>query len=62
MDLLPFLPQDPQRARALSDLTPVLKELVSAFDTRDSVLIGDILEYEIAPRMVRIAPLLENAS
>ena len=62
MDLLPFLPQDSRRARALTELTPFLKELVSAFDTRDSVLIGDILEYEIAPRMTRIAPILETAS
>jgi len=62
MGLLPFLPPDPQRARALSDLTPILKELVAAFDTRDSILIGDLLEYEIAPRMAHITPLLENAS
>ncbi len=62
MNLLPFLPPDPERARLLSELTPVLRELVSAFDSRDSVLIGDLLEYEIAPRMERIEPLLGKAT
>ena len=62
MDLLPFLPPDPERARLMSELNPVLRDLVAAFDARDSVLIGDLLEYEIAPRMERIAPLLEGAA
>ena len=60
MDLLPFLPPDAERARILVELTPVLRELVDAFGSRDSVLIGDLLEYEVAPRMERIAPLLEK--
>jgi hypothetical protein len=58
MDLLPFLPPDPQRGRLFAELTPVLKELVGAFDSRDSVLIGDLLEYEVAPRLEKLAPLL----
>ena len=45
MDLLPFLPSDRERARALSELVPTLRELVAAFTRKDSVLIGDILEY-----------------
>jgi hypothetical protein len=61
MDVLPFLAPDPERARLLAELTPVLRELVAAFGSRDSVLIGDLLEYEVAPRMERIAPLLEEA-
>ena len=61
MDILPFLPPDPQRARLLAELTPVLRELVAAFGSRDSVLIGDLLEYEVAPRMEKLAPLLENS-
>jgi hypothetical protein len=61
MDILPFLAPDPERARLLAELTPVLRELVAAFDSRDTVLIGDLLEYEIAPRMERIAPLLEKS-
>jgi hypothetical protein len=46
----------------MSELNPVLRDLVAAFDARDSVLIGDLLEYEIAPRMERIAPLLKGAA
>ncbi len=61
MDVLPFLAPDPERARLLSELTPVLRELVGAFGSRDSVLIGDLLEYEVAPRMEKITPLLERA-
>jgi hypothetical protein len=61
MDILPFLSPDPDRARLLSELTPVLRDLVAAFGSRDSVLIGDLLEYEVAPRMEKIAPLLLKA-
>jgi hypothetical protein len=34
-----------------SELNRVLGDLLSAFQTRDTVLIGDVLEYEIAPRL-----------
>jgi len=61
IDILPFCAPDPDRARALTELIPVLRELVTAFDSRDSVLIGDLLEYEVAPRIERLAPLLERA-
>jgi len=61
IDLLPFLPPDAERGRLLVELMPVLRELVGAFDARDTVLIGDLLEYEIAPRMKAIMPLLEKA-
>lgn len=57
--LVPFLPPDPERGRMIADLTPVLRDLVAAFDAKDSVLIGDLLEYEIAPRITRLMPLLE---
>ncbi len=62
MDLMPFLPPHPERARLFTELTPTLKELVGAFDSRDSVLIGDLLEYEIAPRLEKLAPLLGSAT
>jgi hypothetical protein len=61
MDVLPFLPPDLERSRLVVELTPVLKELVGAFDSRDSVLIGDLLEYEVAPRLEKLAPLLGSA-
>jgi hypothetical protein len=60
IDLLPFLPPEAERGRLVSELTPVLRELASAFDARDGILIGDLLEYEIAPRMERITPLIEK--
>jgi len=58
MDLLPFLPPDLERSRLFAELTPVLRELVGAFDSKDSVLIGDLLEYEVAPRLEKLAPFL----
>lgn len=61
MELLPFLPPDLERSRLFSELTPVLRELVGAFDSRDSVLIGDLLEYEVAPRLEKLAPHLGRA-
>ncbi|MDR1627015.1 MAG: hypothetical protein LBT33_10805 [Spirochaetia bacterium] len=36
----------------------ILNELTGAFEARDSVLIGDLFEYEIAPRTDRLAELL----
>ncbi|MFO7848403.1 MAG: hypothetical protein R6V67_00460 [Spirochaetia bacterium] len=33
------------------DFNDILRELLEAFDSQDSVLIGDLLEYEIAPRV-----------
>ncbi len=42
------------------ELNGVLKELTGAFGTGDSVLIGDILEYELAPRTERLAELLRT--
>jgi hypothetical protein len=62
MDVLPFLSPEPERARLITEVTPVLRELVSAFDAHDAVLIGDLLEYEVAPRMERLMPLLEAST
>ena len=62
MDLLPFLPPDPERSRLFSALTPVLRDIVAAFTSKDSVLIGDLLEYELAPRLEKLAPFLGRAS
>ena len=61
LDLLPFLPPDPEGGKLIAELTPFLRDLVSAFGSKDSVLIGDLLEYEILPRMERLTPLLESA-
>jgi hypothetical protein len=60
--LVPFLAPNPERGRLIADLTPVLRDLVAAFDAKDSVLIGDLLEYEVAPRVTALLPLLEEGS
>jgi len=58
--LVPFLHPDAERGRLIADLTPVLRDLVAAFDAKDSVLIGDLLEYEVAPRVTKLMPFLEK--
>ncbi|MQY76900.1 MAG: hypothetical protein GH155_04645 [Spirochaeta sp.] len=45
-----------------TELNTVLKELVEAFHSQDSVLIGDLLEYEIAPRLESIKILGQDLS
>jgi hypothetical protein len=42
----------------LADLNRVLKELTEAFDARDTVLLGDLLEYEISPRLEPLVSFL----
>ena len=34
-----------------TELNGLLNDVLAAFDARDSVLIGDLFEYEIAPRV-----------
>ncbi len=41
-------------------LNTILKELTSAFELKDSVLIGDLLEYEIVPRMNSIIETVKH--
>ena len=38
-------------SRFFADFNGILRELIGAFDTKDTVLIGDLLEYEVAPRI-----------
>ncbi len=40
------------------ELNGVLRELVDALQARDTVLIGDLLEYEVAPRLRRLEAAL----
>ncbi|MDR2093926.1 MAG: hypothetical protein LBP76_00205 [Treponema sp.] len=37
-----------------------LKELVAAFQVKDSVLVGDLAEYELAPRLVKLYSALKE--
>jgi len=43
-----------------SELNGFLQELVDAFSAHDSVLIGDLLEYEIAPRIKSVVTLFSE--
>jgi hypothetical protein len=42
------------------ELNSVLSELLEAFDTKDSVLIGDLMEYEVAPRLEKLRTFLQE--
>jgi hypothetical protein len=42
-------------------LNEIMRELTEAFEAKDSVLIGDLLEYEIAPRLEKLIQVLEQA-
>ena len=41
-----------------NDLNSILSELIEAFTANDSVLIGDLLEYEVAPRLESLMQVL----
>ncbi len=58
--ILSFLPPDEARQRLFGELNGVLRDLVAAFDAKDLVLIGDLFEYEVAPRIEKLIPLLER--
>lgn len=42
------------------DLERVLRELIEAFERKDRVLIGDLIEYEIAPMTAALAAIMES--
>jgi hypothetical protein len=44
------------------ELGGVLSELLEAFESKDSVLIGDLMEYEVAPRLEHLRTLLRELS
>jgi hypothetical protein len=58
--ILPFLPPDKERAALFGEINGVLRDLISAFDAKDLVLIGDLFEYEVAPRITKLIPMLER--
>jgi hypothetical protein len=45
-------------AEFFAGLNGVLQELITAFQAHDTVLIGDLLEYEIAPRLRQLRAVL----
>jgi hypothetical protein len=42
------------------ELNGILSELLDAFSANDSVLIGDLMEYEIAPRLEQLRTFLQD--
>ena len=46
----------------VEDFNSTLKELSSAYENRDTVLAGDIAEYELAPRLVKLFSAMKNIS
>ena len=42
-----------------ADFSPVLKDFEQAIDSKDTVLLGDLAEYEISPRLESLAAALE---
>jgi hypothetical protein len=60
LDIIPFLPKDEERDALFREINPFLRQLIEAFDSRDLVLIGDLFEYEVAPRLTRLLPALER--
>ncbi|MFP4551506.1 MAG: hypothetical protein ACLFNT_11925 [Spirochaetales bacterium] len=45
----------------LNELAPPLRELEEAFHVSDTVLVGDLLEYEIAPRLLQLDSVAPTA-
>lgn len=46
----------------IKDMSGILKELTEAFTSEDSVLMGDLMEYEILPRMKSFPRYFESIS
>ena len=44
----------------IGEFSAALKELISAFENRDTVLVGDLAEYELAPRLRVICEALSD--
>jgi hypothetical protein len=44
------------------ELNGILTELLEAFEAKDSVLIGDLMEYEVAPRLEQLRAFLQEVA
>jgi hypothetical protein len=51
-----------EAAALFAEINPRLREILEAFGAGDFILIGDILEYEIAPRLGGLAALLSRCA
>ncbi len=59
--LIPLLPAEAPPI-VPTDFNAILLQLVDAFIAKDSVLIGDLLEYEIAPRLEKLSAYVDLIS
>jgi hypothetical protein len=48
--------------RFIDDFTNALNELLSAYEAKDTVLTGDLAEYEMAPRLVSLYSTLKDVA
>lgn len=46
----------------LEELMPILSELAEGFNNNDIILIGDLMEYEIAPRLKNIINFIDSVA
>jgi hypothetical protein len=51
-----------EAAELFSDLNPRLREILGAFDAKDFILVGDLFEYEVAPRLGKLSALLARCA
>ena len=59
-DFEEILINDIKLSEYYNDLNEILSELIEAFTANDSVLIGDLLEYEVAPRLESLIGAFER--
>lgn len=52
--------EDKKLSDFLNDFSPILKDFSEALENSDSVLIGDLAEYEICPRLESLSKALES--
>jgi hypothetical protein len=45
-----------------SSLSPLLKDLLGALESKDTILVGDLSEYELAPRIRQLGTALSSIS
>jgi hypothetical protein len=53
---------DPPVDELAEEFTLALRELLAAYEAKDAVLVGDLAEYELAPRLLRLYSALNSPS
>jgi hypothetical protein len=60
--LIPDVANDPEYRTFFEEFTGVLKEFFAAYQAQDSVLTGDLAEYEVSPRLFELYDRLKAKS